>query len=53
MQSNETGWQQIQEALVSNSIKAKPANAARRLRQHDELKQAIEEVASRGQLCLS
>ena len=52
LQRKETGWQQIQEALVSKSIEAKPANAALRLRQHDELKQAIEEAAGRGQQCL-
>ena len=48
LQRDETGWQQIQEALVSKGIEAKPANAALRLRQHDELKQDIEEAADKG-----
>ena len=51
LQRNETGRQQIQEPLVHKSIVAKPANAALRLRQHGELKRAMEEAAGSGQQC--
>ena len=41
----------MQDALVINGIETKPANAAHRLEQLDQLKQGLQDAASNDQQC--